>query len=253
MFLERLRVFSDDNKYYKPGGEYNELGPNDSRQIPNCTRFCLSRVYEACEKKVKGVARIGTYSWGDAKLWWAETGLQKGYKLKQGSIAVFDGNYGHVCFVERVIDDTHAIISHSLYTEDKTVRNYHYYQCREVELVVGKATISGVGPLLGFIYLPINDKRVKENETKNQIEVIDTYLNVRKTPAGLITNSGCYCPMGRYDVLEIVNDGLYDWYKIDNECYVREGEWLNFYPKKDDEIAKLKDKIRRIQEIINEE
>ena len=69
------------------------------------------------------------------------------------------------------------------------------------------------------------------------IEIIDDYVNVRASPRGAVLIKGCYCPRGYYKVLERdFVDGYY-WYKIDENSWVREGEWLRVM----DEITLLKE------------
>lgn len=244
MFLERLSSNGiDTSPYYVPNGKYNTAPPNSDVQMPNCTMYAFCRTYEETETTERYPVARSSGGFGNAKDWYKDSPLPKGSQIKTGAIACFDGKCGHVAIVERVIDDTHALISESQYDSDKSLRNYKYWQKRIVELQVGKATLSGVGKLQGFLYPPINDVRT-ERKSVPQVEVTEEYVNVRKEPNGELSCNGCYCPMGIYDVLDTkISDG-FKWYRIDKDCWIREGSWLTYYPEDD-----LKEAIRQIYEI----
>jgi surface antigen len=200
--------------------------------LPNCTQFCVSRTYESTNADKPFTMFYGKSAGGYymAKQWYDKTTLPKGTELKTGSIAVFDGNYGHVAFVEQKLDSNHALISQSQYDDNKSLRNYKYYESRECELTVGKATLSGIGKLIGFIYLPIEDIRTQRNTFVDQIEITEDMVNVRIQPNGDLYQQGCYIPRGIYNALESRSDDTYKWYKVEENHWVREGEWLKFYP-----------------------
>ena len=258
MYLERLSVFDyANNEYYAPNGKFNTRSATDSIALPNCTMYCFLRMQEASEqtkRQNKWIRESGGF--GNAKTWYDTTTLPKGSEIKDGSIAVFDGNCGHVAFVERKIDDTHALLTESNYNDNKSLRNWYFFNRRpSTELVVGKATISGVGKLLGFIYVPINDKRVAKDTAKNQVQIIEDFVNVRKEPNGDVWQKGCYCPMGIYDVVSKKVEDNYTWYQLDENMWVREGEWLIEYnasveDDKDKIIAELQDKLDKIKAIL---
>ena len=259
MYLERLSVDGiSTSPFYIPGGKFNTSPPNSDVQMPNCTMYCYCRSFEATDAtKPYPIAR-DTLGFGNAKTWYSLSPLPKGNKLKNGSIAVFDGNCGHVAFVERVIDDTHALITESQYDSNKNLRNYKYWQKRIVELKVGKATLSGVGELLGFLYLSIDDIRVERNSNKEQIEITKEMVNVRGTANGNLVRPGCYAPMGIYDVLSKQKVEGYTWYRLDKANWVREGDWLTYYPvddiealkKENEELRKKLKEINALSEVV---
>lgn len=252
MFLERLsRNGIEESPFFKRWGNSNDM--------PNCTRFDYDRTQEACDNPNIYIARPES-GFNIAKMWWYESPYPKGNEIKVGATAVFDGKDGHVCFVERVTDKANnkGLISQSQWSANKNDRTSNkYFETREISFEVGKQSMSGVGAFLGFIYAPINDIRVARN-SNNQIKIIDTFVNVRKTPEGDLTREGCFCPMGFYDVLDrqVVNN--YVWYKIDGGCWVREGSWLeeynadngdyykDLYWKEVEENKKLKTKLDEI-------
>lgn len=218
--LERLQVWSDDNKYYKQNGLFNTF--SDDVQMPNCTAFAFLRAQELMEADTKksDIIRLSG-GFGNAKTWYDTSPSPKGSELRAGSIGVCDGEYGHVFIVERVIDGNHALISESFYADDKSLRNYQYFHTRIVELEVNKATLQGVGVLKGFIYLPINDL------SKNaRIEITEDFVNCRFLPDGEIYSKGLYLSKGKYQVLSVKKVNGYNWYQIDTNKWVREGSWL---------------------------
>lgn len=250
MYLERLtNAGIEDSEYYVRSGADTDM--------PNCTRYAYDRAKESCQDLDLKIARASG-GFGNAKTWYDTTTYPKGSKLRQGAIAVFDGTYGHVAYVERVIDDTHAIVTQSNYNANKSLRNWWYWEKREYELVVGKA-ISGTGALKGFIYCPINDIRVGRDISKNQVEVIAELVNVRKSPS---LNGdkyiGQFCPLGIYNVFEWVDADGYTWAKLEENCYIACGEWAKVYKVEDKEKAELikenkalKEKLRKIGVIVN--
>ena len=245
MFLERLSSSGISESKYYTEGIFNTSPPYSDIQMPNCTMYAYLRSFEAVNaSKPFPIARNST-GFGNAKTWYQESPLKKGSKIRTGSIACFDGNYGHVAFVERKIDENHALISESQYDEDKTLRNYKYWQKRVVELEVGKATLGGVGELQGFLYLDIDDIRTSRSE-KEQIDILEDFVNVRTSPNGDLLCKGCYAPMGIYNVLSKEQVNGYWWYQV-GDGWIREGEWLKYYEPESDLYADLRE-IKRLIE-----
>jgi len=253
MYLERLSVFDyDNNKYYKPNGTFNTRSATDAIQIPNCTMFAFLWMHEVCEleKRVNDWIRASG-GFGNAKEWYSSTTLPKGAELRTGAIAVFDGTCGHVAGVVRKIDDTHGLLVESNYSANKSLRDWHFFNKRpSVELIVGKAPLVGCGALLGFIYLPINDIRVARDTSKEQIEVTMEMVNVRVKPDGELFAKGLYCPMGVYNIKSKKTVGEYIWYELDDNCWIRDGEWVTYYKKSsDDELSQIKADMRTIKKV----
>lgn len=251
MYLERLSVFDyDNNPYYVPNGIFNTHSSTSGIALPNCTMYCFLRMHEASEqtkRQNKWIKESGGF--GNAKTWYDTTTLPKGTELKEGSIAVFDGNCGHVLFIEQKIDDTHAIITESNYDDDKSLRDWKFFRKREVELIIGQATLSGVGKLIGYIYIPINDGRVQRDTSKEQVEITETFVNCRKSPNGEVVNKGCYIAPGIYNVISSKEVNDYMWFEIDNNHWVREGEWLVHYKVNKDYEVLYKEARRQLDEI----
>ena len=253
MFLQRMSKVGMDSSPYYQSKDFNKA-KGTITDLPNCTQFCVSRTYESTSADKPFTMFFGKSAGGYymAKQWYDKTTLPKGKELKTGSIAVFDGNYGHVAFVEQKIDSNHALISQSQYDDNKSLRNYKYYESREVELTVGKSTLSGIGPLIGFIYLPIQDIRTQRNTFVDQIEITEDMVNVRTEPNGDLLCQGCYAPTGVYNALESRKVDGYNWYKIEENAWIREGEWLKFYSGVEQsdlekENAELKEQVAELQ------
>ena len=258
MWMPRLNVFADDNKYYKTKTFNKGLGTD--LDLPNCTAYAVTRSYSASQVDSPYVMfkNRSAGSYPNAKNFFDETILPKGYDLKEGCIAVFDGNFGHVAFVEEVIDSTHAVISQSQYSSDKSRRDYMYWEKRTVKLVVGQTSMSGIGALIGFVYIPYTDIRVKRDNAKHQIEITESMVNVRKTPNGDVFCKGLYCPKGIFNVEDTqIADG-YKWFELEENHWVREGEWLKEYEITNEdyyknlywaEVEKNKALTRKLKEI----
>ena len=252
MFLQRLHIFSDSNIYYIPGGKFNTF-TGDVR-MPNCTTYSFLRMQEMCEfEKVHNNLIRPEGGFGNAKTWYYTTTLPKGRELKEGSILCFDGNYGHVAVLES-IDGNTIKISQSQYDVDKELRNYKFWECRDVELVNGVPRLNGVGEFIGCIYPPIHDIRVQRNYQNEQIQITKQYVNARKSPNGELVNVGCYIPEGIYNVLSKQEDGEYMWYEIEKNHWVRSGDWLEYFEVSDiaslkKENEDLKERLRKIEEL----
>lgn len=256
MYLERLCVDGISNsKYYQD--PYYISGKGTINDLPNCTFYAIARANESCgvASPLKVFGNISPGGFPNADLFYANTILPKGSELRQGSIACcnhIDGSM-HVFYIERVYDSKHCLITDSRYTEDKTVRNDRYWRkIDNVTLEVGEHPIGvpGCGIIQGFIYLPVNDIRGR-NTIVNQIEVISDYVNVRRSPEGDLLVKGCFCPTGFYTVLDTKNQNGYKWYKIQDSAWIREGEWLKYYPAVEDEKQKEIDMLdKRIADAI---
>ena len=253
MFLWRESMAGMETSPYYQSSTFNSA-KGTNLDLPNCTQFCLDRIFESCcvETPFKVFFDRKPTGYPVSKNWYNDTCLPKGTELKTGSIAVFDGNCGHVAYVEQKIDSNHALISQSQYDDNKSLRNYKYYESKEVELTVGKATLKGIGKLIGFIYLPITDIRTSRNTSVDQIEITEEMVNVRIEPNGEHFQKGCYLPTGVYNALESRLDGEYTWYKVEENHWVRSGEWLKFYPKVEEsdlerENEELKKQVEELQ------
>ena len=111
--------------------------------------------------------------------------------------------------------------------------------------------MSGVGKLLGFLYLPIDDVRTTRNSNIEQIKITKEMVNVRATPNGNIARKGCFAPLGVYNVLSKQEVDGFTWYRLDKANWVREGDWLKYYPANEYEALlkeneELRNKLKQI-------
>lgn len=209
--------------------------------------------------------RTGSYT--NAKDWLAnfcEPWEVKGadYIPVAGDIAVFDGTYGHVQFME-----TDTMFSEYASGDPNSFKN---------------GTFAKKSNLLGFLHYPYNSLNPVPRDTSvDQIQTTDDSLRIRTEPtlAGEIVG---HVGLGYYNVLERVSankedrlqvPGLEYWYKLaeDRWCANITTIWLpensseiirrfeadskeliNLIKEKDDRINKLEDKIARIKAICEE-
>lgn len=155
-----------------------------------------------------------TGSYTNAKDWlanyrdpWEVKGAD--YKPVAGDIAVFDGEYGHVVFIEQM-DGNVALISDwnrvapLTYASDKWDVTKPLARC---------------GELLGYLHYPENSYNpVPRNEAVNQIETTDDTLRIRTEPSlsGEIVG---HVQIGYYNVLSQSEADGYTWYEIEKGRY----------------------------------
>lgn len=253
MYLERLsKTGMESSKYYQTRTFNHALGGEDD--LPNCTQYDVSRGYQACLVDEPFLMFKGRSAGGypEADNFYKDTILPKGSVLKPGSFACFDN---HVAFIERVNADGTCLLTDSRYDTNKSLRNDRYWRKMDgIKLVVGKKpNIANIGKFQGCIYLPISDIRVTRDESKEQILIKEDMVNVRVKPNGDLVEAGCYAPMGTYNVLDIKNDGEYTWYQLEKSCWVRDGEWLTYYPIEENELQRLKaenEELKKENEIL---
>ena len=247
MFLERLSKSGMDSSKYYQTQTFNK-GLNTDNDLPNCVQYDVCRSYEAMQvnKPFKMFNNRSAGGYPDAGNFYKDSLLPKGATLKIGAMACFDN---HVAFIERVNADGTCLITDSRYDKDKTLRNDRYWRKLDnVKLKVGsKPNMQGVGVFQGCLYNAVNDIRVKRDESKEQIEIIDDMVNVRVKPNGDPVIKGCYAPLGIYNVKssELVDDFL--WFEVESNCWIRTGEWLRYYPV-DSELERLKKENKELKE-----
>lgn len=172
-----------------------------------------------------------TGSYTNANLWlenyrdpWQVKGSD--YTPVAGDIAVFDGEYGHVIFIEQVENGVALIsdwnrVAPLTYASDKWT--------------LGEP-LSKVGSLMGYLHYPYGSfEPVERDETKNQIETTDDTLRIRKEPS-LDSEIIGHVQIGYYDVLDTKENDGYTWYKIgDGWCA---NITTNYLPCDDEDFIK---------------
>lgn len=241
MFLERLLSTGMEGSKYWYSLEWNWFAKDDL-WLPNCTNYSCGRSSQAAGRNVKlQIPRGNAQTWYDASNW-------IGSKTpKVGAIAVWGGGkYGHVGIVERVNADGTVLISQSNYTRaSKASMIANYFVLGTYKCEVGKVT-KGIGwTFLGFLLNPyIDDKRVKRDPAKWQVEVHEERVRARKTPNGEIYK-GLFIPPGIYNILEEQGD----WLRVDTEVWFSKGSWATVYDNKEELKKKLETLIAQRDEL----
>lgn len=151
--------------------------------------------------------RTGSYT--NAKLWlqnFREPWEVKGpdYRPVAGDIAVFDGEYGHVIFIENnngLISEYNRIVKGGF---DNDVWDFG-------------TVLAGCGPLIGYLHFPNSSVApVPRNEKVDQIETTDTSLRIRVQP-NLNGEIVGHVQIGYYNVLSQTEADGYTWYQIEKD------------------------------------
>lgn len=170
--------------------------------VYQCTWFCY---YEALWHGMSApcyfdrATKTGSYT--NAKLWLNEYRepwipiTDPSYKPVQGDILVYDGEYGHVIFMETDV----------LTAE---YRNGDPNSFRNAKLGDYKGNLLGV---LHYPYSPVST--VERNENVNQIETTDEQLRIRTAPS-LTAEIVGHVQLGYYNVLSQTDADGYTWYEI---------------------------------------
>lgn len=178
-----------------------------------------------------------TGSYTNAKDWikndrspWQVKGID--YIPVAGDIAVFDGTYGHVVFMETA-------------TKYSEYRNGNKDSFANGELSALKKQMN----LLGYLHYPYTAiENVERNSDRDQVEVTDTQLRIRTKPSlsGEIVGHVMVderTGKGYYNVLSVTKnvDG-YDWYEIANGRYIADIT-TTYLPKDTDDFLKQFEQI----------
>lgn len=202
-----------------------------------------------------------TGSYTNAKDWlnnfrepWEVKGPE--YRPTPGDIAVFDGEYGHVVFIEKsdgLISEYNRIVKNEFDND-----NWEF-----------GTTLSGCGPLLGYLHFPNNAiSTVERDKTVNQVQCTDPLVRIRTQP-NLNGEVYSHVQVGYYNVLSQSDSDGYTWYEIAKDRWCAnvgtiylpaEGDILkqikeylsameNRIETLDKENKELKEKMREINEI----
>lgn len=167
-------------------------------------------------------------------------------EFKQGDIIVFDGNYGHVVFVEKVENKDTCFISQYNLIAPKTFSNDEWHRGQ-----ILKGNPYNTGKPIGLLRCEKKEVYpVERNEYVNQIFASDNTLRVRLKPN---LNGEYYCniKVGYYNVLSQSEADGYVWYEIENGKYCANVDTVYYKAKSDIEVlAKENEELkRRLQEI----
>ena len=185
--------------------------------------------------------------------------LEPDITIKAGDIIVFDGNYGHVIFIERVDDQNHFFFSDYNRAAPLTFANGTWTRG---QILSGNPLPTGKP--LGLLRFEASAVYpVTRNEYVDQIEATDPTLRVRLEPS---LDGAYYCMIkkGFYNVLSITKaskadkakeEGLECWYEIEEGKYCA-NITTNYLPASSSDIveelkkclAVLNDKISALEE-----
>lgn len=177
----------------------------------------------------------GTGSYTNAKEWpkhyrdpWEFKGID--YQPVVGDIVVYDGEYGHVQFME-----TNTMYSEYRSGDPNSFRNGNFAKSSNI---------------LGYLHYPHESVLpVERNENVDQIQTTDAELRIRTKPSlkGEIVG---YVQLGYYDVLDTKQNDGYTWYKLDKDRWCANVSTI-YLPSEDTDIIReietyfnsMKDKI----------
>ena len=138
------------------------------------------------------------------------------YTPKAGDILVYDGEYGHVIFME-----TDVMTSE--------YRNGDPNSFRNAKLGDFKGDLLGI---LHYPYEPLNP--VERNENVAQIETTDDSLRIRTQPS-LEAEIVGHVQLGFYDVLDTKENDGYTWYEISKDRWCA-NITTKYLPKNEDDF-----------------
>lgn len=170
-----------------------------------------------------------TGSYTNAKEWlqnyrepWQVKGLD--YTPVAHDIVVYDGQYGHVQFME-----TDTMYSEYSNGNKDSFRNGLLSQYK--------------GQILGYLHCPLEPlNTVERNENVDQIQTTDTTLRVRMKPS-LDADIVGHVSLGYYNVLQIKADESYTWYQIGKNRWCADVSVV-YLPAEDDIV-------KRFEEFVN--
>ena len=203
--------------------------------VYECTWFCY---YEAlwhslsapCWYEGSGSKGYGSYT--DAKDWlkcyrdpWIPI-TDPNYKPVQGDILVYDGEHGHVIFME-----TDVMTAEYRSGDPNSFRN--------AKIGDYKGKLLGV---LHYPYQPINP--VERNENVNQIETTDDQLRIRTAPS-LAAEIVGHVQLGYYNVLQEKDADGYTWYEIAKDRWCA-NVTTNYLPSEQNDF------VRQLEKFLND-
>ncbi len=167
-----------------------------------CTWFCYGESIRFASPCCWWDRATKTGSYTNAKDWlenyrdpWVVKGVD--YTPVQGDVAVFDGEYGHVQFLE-----TDTMFAEYSNGDPNSFR-------------VGKFTKND--NLLGFLHYPYERVETVDRDVNvNQIETTDELLRIRKAPS-LEAEIVGHVQIGYYNVLNQKDADGYTWYEISKD------------------------------------
>lgn len=202
----------------------------DVPSVYQCTWYCFGRALSLFSAPCWWDRATQTGSYTNAKLWlenyrdpWVVKGTD--YTPKAGDIAVFDGEYGHVQFME-----TDTMYSEYSNGDPNSFRNGKFEKKPN---------------LLGFLHYPYSSvETVDRNPNVNQIQTTDDTLRIRTEPS-LSGEVVGHVQIGFYNVLSQKENDGYIWYEIAKDRWCA-NVTVTYLPSDEDDI------IKQIERYFNE-
>lgn len=201
--------------------------------VYQCTWFCY---YEALWHGMSApcyfdrATKTGSYT--NAKLWLNEYRepwipiTDPSYKPVQGDILVYDGEYGHVIFME-----TDVLTAEYRNGDPNSFRNAKLGDYN--------------GHLLGVLHYPYSPvSTVERNENVNQIQTTDDQLRIRTAPS-LAAEIVGHVQLGYYNVLQEKDADGYTWYEISKDRWCANITTI-YLPKTEDDF------VRQLEKFLND-
>lgn len=226
-----------------------------------CTWYCYFRFYQVFgafpvynNRKLKKEGYNNGKTWldnyKDATPHWFKD--EPNIEFKQGDVIVFDGNYGHVAFVEVTdgYDKDHCLVSNynliapEAFSTDVFERGHILY-----------GSPYNTGKPIGLLrYETVTP--VDRNENVNQVYVNEPTLRVRLAP-NLSGEYYCNCPTGYFNVLSQSEADNYTWYQIQEGKYIADIGYDNdnktgvlFLPAIDNQLELLQKENKELKETL---
>ena len=249
-FEKRTSAPSTDNKFYIKAGKggYNkamEINSTTHSCLPNCCGEVHGRWLES--QGQTDYDRYDNLCLGNAHSYWGkDDGYERGQTPRLGAVMCYskDGGAGHVAFVEEIYSNGDVLSSNSGYNGSRFFTkkltkssNYNFGSKYHFQ---------------GFIYPPVDFtddliiQPVERDTSKDQLKVLASNLRVRREPSTDSDVRGFVKQDKIYNYYKVVDNQGYKWYQIDDIQWIADnGEWLEIYPKEEDEkvIEELKKEL----------
>lgn len=159
--------------------------------------------------------------------------IRVGQELKKNSRYLLEGTDGR-----NSGNHFHVTMNHGKYFDKHLNSNKCWVFCYEKSLLPDEAfyidkSFTTIKNSAGYNFKEVPIERigtpVSRNTKENQVEVVADNLRARNKPYGAILG---YINKGIYNILEIVINGEYEWFRVDQDVWIAYSEnWSKLYEK----------------------